>query len=534
MELRYYQKQAITNIKNEWNEGNDKTLIVLATGTGKTIVFSSLTNDCVKDGKRVLVLAHREELLDQASNKLESICHIKPQIEKASLHASKSSKIVVASMSSMAQSNRLKRFKKDDFDIIIIDEAHHVLSKSYKKIFTHFNKSKVLGVTATPNRHDKKKLGTFFDSLAYEYTIKQAVDDHYLVPLKALTIPLKIDISKVKVTKYGNYEEKQLGNTLEPYLDKIAKNIDKYAKNRKTVIFVPLIKTAHKMVKIMNDNGFKAIEVDGKSKDRKDIIHDFENGKYNVIVNSMLLTEGWDCPSVDCVIVLRPTQSTTLYTQMIGRGVRPYKDKEDLLILDFLWQTYNHDLCRPTVLVGSNNETTKKMQEKLDKETGKEHDLGDLEKRTTSDINNQMIGMFKLMSNKQKQMINPLTLGIMLQSEELMNYEDNFISDKKMPTQSQIDILISNGIDITAVQSRGEAAAIIKEILDRKDKGLCTINQLKTLQGLGFETAHTWSFKTASKMIELLCKHNWKIPNNINPTTFDPSNPYDALGNRII
>lgn len=279
---------------------------------GKTITFGAIAAKYVSAGARVLILAHREELLTQARDKIENISGIKAEIEKAELHASKDAKIVVASMASLSREKRLKRFKPDDFSVIIIDEAHHVLNESYKKIFNYFKKPLVLGVTATPERGDRKKLGSFFDSIAFEYSIKDAVEEGYLVPIKAKTIPLQLDISKVKVSA-GDFQAGELGSALEPYLDEIGDKMLEYCKGRKTVIFAPLIKTAKLIVSILNKKGFKAVEVDGNSKDRTEIVNDFANGKYNVIVNAMLLTEGWDCPAVDCIIVLRPTKSKGLY-----------------------------------------------------------------------------------------------------------------------------------------------------------------------------------------------------------------------------
>ena len=216
-------------------------------------------------------------------------------------------------------------------------------------------KRQVLGVTATPDRGDMRNLGSFFESLAYQYTLPKAIKEGYLTPIKALTLPLKMDLSGVGVQS-GDFKVSDIGTALDPYLEQIAKEIKKYCKDRKTVVFLPLVKTSQKFRDILNANGFKAAEVNGDSKDRAEILKDFENDKYNVLCNSMLLTEGWDCPSVDCIIVLRPTKVRSLYSQMVGRGTRLCEGKDHLLLLDFLWHTERHELCHPANLICENDE----------------------------------------------------------------------------------------------------------------------------------------------------------------------------------
>ena len=231
--------------------------------------------------------------------------------------------------------SRLDRFKPDHFGTIIIDEAHHALSPSYRNVIDYFDGAKVLGVTATPDRGDMKNLGEVFDSLAYEYRITQAIKQGYLCKIKALTIPLKLDLSGVGIAA-GDYKAGEVGTALDPYLDQIADQMAEHCMNRKTVVFLPLIATSQKFRGILEKRGFRAAEVNGDSEDRAEILADFEAGKYNVLCNSMLLTEGWDCPSVDCIVVLRPTKVRGLYCQMVGRGTRLSPGKDHLLLLDFL------------------------------------------------------------------------------------------------------------------------------------------------------------------------------------------------------
>ena len=309
MELRPYQSEAKEAIFQEWDKGVLRTLLVLPTGCGKTIVFAKVTEDCVRRGDRVLILAHRGELLDQAADKIAKATKLGCATEKAEQSCLGSwFRVVVGSVQTLMREKRLGQFPADYFNTIIIDEAHHSISDSYQKILAHFDKARVLGVTATPDRGDMKNLGQVFGSLAYEYTLPKAIKAGYLSPIKALTIPLKLDLSGVAMQS-GDFKAGDIATALDPYLYQIADEMEKYCKNRKTVVFLPLVKTSQKFRDILIEKGFKAAEVNGESKDRAEVLEAFDRGDYNVLCNSMLLTEGWDCPSVDCIVVLRPTRS---------------------------------------------------------------------------------------------------------------------------------------------------------------------------------------------------------------------------------
>ena len=361
MQLRPYQQEAKDSIFQEWEKGIRKTLLVLPTGCGKTIVFAKVTEQCVQNGDRVLILAHRGELLQQAADKIAKSTGLNCATEKAEESCLGSwFRITVGSVQSLMRESRLNRFPQDYFDTIIIDEAHHCISDSYKRVLQHFPESKVLGVTATPDRGDMKNLGSVFESLAYEYTLPKAIKEGYLSPIKAITIPLKVDLTGVGVQS-GDFKAGDLGTALDPYLDSIAEEMEKYCKDKKTVVFLPLVKTSQKFRDILNNHGFRAAEVNGDSQDRAEILEDYAAGKYDVLCNSMLLTEGWDCPSVDCIVVLRPTKVRSLYCQMVGRGTRlsPDTGKDHLLLLDFLWHTERHELCHPASLICESEEVAK-------------------------------------------------------------------------------------------------------------------------------------------------------------------------------
>ena len=237
MTLRPYQEEAVRAVYHEWETGNRKTLLVLPTGCGKTVVFSKLSEEEVRNGRRVLILAHREELLSQAADKLERVTGLRCAREKAEDTCLRSwYRIVVGSVQTLMRPQRLEQFPPDYFDTIIVDECHHALAGSYQTILKHFDGARVLGVTATPDRSDRKNLGQYFDSLAYEYSLPQAIREGYLCPIRALTIPLKLDITGVGIQN-GDYKAADLGTALDPYLDQIAQTLASQCAARKTVIF---------------------------------------------------------------------------------------------------------------------------------------------------------------------------------------------------------------------------------------------------------------------------------------------------------
>ena len=354
MELRKYQTAGVDAILAEWEAGRKSTLLVLPTGTGKTIVFSKVACEMVKRGERVLILAHRQELLDQAADKIFRSQGLECAVEKAEDTAQGSwYRITVGSVQTLMREGRQSRFSKDHYGVIIIDEAHHALSDSYRRILAYFNEAKVLGVTATPDRGDMRDLGEIFESLAFEYTLPKAIKEGHLCKIKALTIPLQINLEGVG-TQAGDFKSADLDGAIGPYLAAIAKEMAIHCKGRKTVVFLPLVATSQKFRDMLTAEGFRAAEVNGESDDRKQVLEDFHAGKYDVLCNSMLLTEGWDEPAVDCIVCLRPTKVRSLYAQIVGRGTRLSPGKDNLLLLDFLWHTSRHELCRPASLICQN------------------------------------------------------------------------------------------------------------------------------------------------------------------------------------
>ena len=525
MELRPYQIEAKNSIFEEWDKGVNKTLLVLPTGCGKTIVFAKVAEDCVRRGDRVLILAHRGELLDQAADKIKTATGLGCATEKAEETCLGSwYRITVGSVQTLMREKRLGQFPSDYFKTIIIDEAHHCISDSYQRVLQHFPDAKVLGVTATPDRGDMRNLGEYFDSLAYEYTLPKAIKSGYLSPIKALTLPLKIDMSGVGI-QAGDFKVGDIGTALDPYLHSIADEMAKYCKDRKTVVFLPLVKTSQKFRDILCSKGFQAAEVNGESQDRAEILADFDAGKYNVLCNSMLLTEGWDCPSVDCIVVLRPTKVRSLYSQMVGRGTRLCPGKDHLLLLDFLWMTERHELCHPADLICTDEEVSKQMTANLE-DAGCPIDLEEAEKTAAEDVVAQreeaLAKQLAEMKRRKKKLVDPLQFEMSIQAEDLAGYVPAFGWEMAPPSDKQKATLEKLGIMPDEIDNAGKATKLLDRLDKRRQEGLTTPKQIRFLENRGFQHVGTWSFEAAKSMIDRIAASGWHTPRGINPQEYVP------------
>lgn len=524
--LRPYQQKAIDSINEEWTKGNKSTLAVMATGTGKTICFSKIIEQTAQKNGRTLVLAHRNELLIQAAEKLQQVCPLPFAFEQAEKTGHDSDvPVVIGSVQSMGQKKRYSKYDRNYFKTIIVDEAHHSVTDSYQNIINYFNTAKVLGVTATPERKDKKSLGKFYDTQAFEYSIDQAIKEKYLCPIKVKTIPLKIDISEVK-QEYGDYSAEEVEAVLNKRFEDIAKNIKKECKNRKTVVFLPLIKTAQNFCKVLQKNGINAIEINGKTPDRDLILKDFSEGKYDVLCNTMLLTEGWDCPSVDCIVPLRPTRSFALYTQQIGRGTRLCEGKKNLLLLDFLWLTDKYDIMHPAHLLAQNFEDAKFMTDLIKNNPNgmdileAEREAIDVKKEREIKILQELalrsIQKFTKIKRRGQKTLNVKDYIALTAACKLHSYEAFFGNDLKNVTDEQKSIFAKNGLVYSSkdVSCRGQAEVIIDQIKERAKKGLTTPKQIRYLAGLGVADIADWKKDDASELISVTMRIGYVLPSN--------------------
>ncbi len=527
MQLRPYQSNAISQIEQEW-ERVDKTLLVLPTGCGKTIVFCKLSEKLVAEGKRILILAHRGELLEQAADKMKQATGLGCSVEKADQTSiGEWFRITIGSVQTLMRATRLEKFAHDHYDVIIVDEAHHVLSDSYQRILNHFSTAKVLGVTATPDRGDMRNLGEVFETIAFEYHLPEAIRDKYLVPIRAQTIPIKLDMTGIKKTG-GDYQAAAVGNALDPYLEQISEEIATRCKDRKTVIFTPLIATSQKMHGFLAARGLDVDEVNGNTTDRKERLKRFNEASGGVMLNSMLLTEGWDCPSVDCVIVLRATKVRGLYCQMVGRGTRlsPETGKQDLLLLDFLWHSEKHDLCRPAHLICESEEVAQAMTENINN-SAMPLDLTEAVQQAESDAvearEEALAKKLAELQHKKARMVDPLQYEMSIQSADLANYVPAMGWEVEKPTSEQVDILAKMDINPTSIESAGKAQRIIDTVKERRAQGLATPKQIRMLEQKGFKNVGKWPMSAAKALVDRIAANKWRVPYGVNPSTYSPS-----------
>lgn len=528
MQMRPYQQEAQRSIHAQWDCGHLRTLAVMPTGTGKTIVFAAVAEDQVRAGERVLIMAHRGELLEQASDKIYRATGLRCAVEKAEESCFESwYRVVVGSVQSLQRPKRLEQFPADYFGTVIIDEAHHAITDGYQRVLEHFPRAHVLGVTATPDRGDMRNLGEVFDSLAFEYKLPQAIGEGFLCRIMAQTIPLRLDISQVQMSG-GDFAVQGLGTALDPYLDQIAAEMERACAGRKTVVFLPLIRTSQKFRDILNAHGFRAAEVNGESRDRKEILQDFDAGKYNVLCNSMLLTEGWDCPSADCIVVLRPTKIRSLYSQMVGRGTRlsPDTGKQDLLLLDFLWMTERHELCHPADLICDDHEVAQQMTENLSAAACPE-DIEAAAACAADDVVAQreeaLAKQLEEMKRRKKKLVDPLQYEMSIQAEDLSGYVPAFGWETAPATDSQRQTLEKLGIFPDGVDCAGKAALLLDRLDKRREAGLTTPKQIRLLERYGFQHVGTWQFDDASAMITRIAAGGWRgVPSGVNAQEYRP------------
>ena len=405
-------------------------------------------------------------------------------------------RITVGSVQTMS-----RRDYSGQFQTVIVDEAHHAVSDSYQTVLNQFQDAKVLGVTATPDRGDKKSLARYFEGIAYEYSLKQAIKEKYLCNMVARTVPLQIDMNDVKIS-VGDFQLDSLAETLEPYLPQIADAITEYAADRKTVVFCPLISIAQELRDMIPG----AKEVNGNSTDRKEVLEWFDQaGPGAVLCNAMLLTEGWDCPSCDCVVVLRPTKVRSLYCQMIGRGTRIHPSKDNLLILDFLWMCQKHNLCKPASLVSDNEKDVETVKKKSEDE---EVDLLDAVSDAEEARRRALAEALASKAKKKSKLIDPLEVFDVLNDIGLADYEPEFKWEQDDASEKQIAALERFGVDAEGI-TKGYAAQILTRLIDRCDEDKATLKQIRLLKRYGYNPVD-WSFRQAGAIISQLKRNGWR------------------------
>ncbi|MFM9681135.1 DEAD/DEAH box helicase [Streptomyces brasiliscabiei] len=349
---RPYQLDAIEALRKGWADGQTRVAVVLPTGAGKTVVFSHLAHQMLDqiDGRRVLVIAHREELIEQAASKLLAVDPmLRVGIVKAQRDDHHDADVIVASVQTLAVQKRREAIR--DIGLIIVDECHHTAARTYMEVLRHFGAwdgVPTAGFTATMTRTDGG-LAEVWEEVVFRLDILDMISDGYLCDVRGKSITVDtLDLNKVK-TRGGDLVEGQLGKALEDSgaLDAIAKAYVDHAGDRAGVVFTPTVATAQQAAAALEAVGIKAAPVWGDMgrDERRATLARYTAGEVQVLTNCMVLTEGFDAPHTSCIVVARPTKSPGLYVQMVGRGLRPAPGKRDALLLDVMGAASRHKLA---------------------------------------------------------------------------------------------------------------------------------------------------------------------------------------------
>lgn len=360
MNPRPYQSEALSAIYAAYETGVNRQLLVLPTGTGKTVCFALLIRQFLADGRRALVLAHRDRLIQQAAQKINQVVDWQDiGIVKAEQNR-RNAACVVASVQTLARQRRLNSMPK--FDLVIIDEAHRSAAKTYQRIINHVvgPQTLLLGVTATPDRSDGGGLDKVFQEIVYEMSLLDAIEQGFLVDLRAIRVTIDADFSKLHTRKntdgINDYREDEIVDLMESanWYNHVSESWFKFASDRPTIVFVPRVKMAYYLAEHLREKGVPAAALDGSSplSVQRATVADFEAGRLKVLVNCDLFVEGADIPSISCVVMARPTKSRIVYSQAVGRGTRLSPGKTDCLILDLVGASNRLDLCTAASLIG--------------------------------------------------------------------------------------------------------------------------------------------------------------------------------------
>ena len=506
MKLYPHQDQAVRSVESGWAHAR-RQLLVAATGAGKTVMFSHLAK---RQEGRTLILAHREELVDQAVKKLRAATGIEASVEMGK-RRSTDTRVVVASVQSMR--TRMHQFDRKRFDLIVADEAHLSLADEWQEVLGHFDCDRILGVTATPSRSDKKALGEYYERIAFEINLLDLIKMGYLCPLRAKT--LDVEITTTWTGRKKNITEKEAEDALSPQMLNLAKAVAAEIWDRKALIFLPSCKLSKQFADVLkNVYGIDADHIQGDDKDRKDKREWFAQPGPKTMCNAQLWSTGFDQPDIDCIVWLRMTDSAAFFQQGIGRGTRISPGKDHCLILDPLWITEGMDLCRPADLLGESRLKRDAVQRLLD---GGE-DLVSAVEKSEPDVEAALIEQLKEAQRDKKApkgLINPLAWSIGIHDSDLSTYEPTMPWELDPPTEAQIDVLKRWKIYTENIR-RGYAEQIIERIMDRSRRGMATPPQVmllnkhrKALEKRGLDV-QLLTFDEASSLITQLKRNRFR------------------------
>lgn len=539
MNLRPYQTEAVSRVIEEIKT-RKSTLVVMPTGTGKTVCFAHIARQ--RQG-RVMVIAHREELVQQAADKVRTVTGQSPDIEMAEYKAGRlyKSPVVVASVQTlcapMGNTSRMEKFIPHEFDMLVIDEAHHATAESYRRVIRHFTKNsgaRVVGFTATPDRTDKAALGMVFESVAYKYEIMQAMDDGWLCPVETQQVIVKdMDFSHVRSVA-GDLNQGELASIMEQekVLHRVVTPTIEIADGRRTLVFAASVAHAERMAEIFNRHGVTAAIVHGGTfkDERRRILNAYNDGKIQVLCNCGVATEGFDSPGIEVVAIARPTTSRALYTQMVGRGTRVLpgvvdgiqssedrrnaiarSGKPSMLTIDFVGNSGKHKLvCAADMLGGKYDDEVIKEAKRVMADAGKPMDVIEALEQAAKAV------LDKRKEDAAKNKRTAVTARVEYDTKHIDAFAVFNISATRVAaaakttaplTAAQEAMLRRNGIDTTGLPV-AHCRALYNEILRRIKSNRCTYKQASLLKRFGYGT--DVSFREASRIIDTLKANGWK------------------------
>lgn len=554
MQGRPYQEEAKASIFRTFEEGAKSTLAVMPTGTGKTVLFGLTARDWIKahPDACVLALAHREELVFQAADKLKRICDEPVEIEMGEFKASTSAtlegfgaRIFVASVQTLG--SRLHKFHPHRPWLVIVDEAHHCIprNKTYWKIVEHFRACpdvRLLGVTATPDRADEEALGKTFETVAFEYSIVAAVNDGWLTPItQKMIIVNDLDLSNVS-SRAGDLSVAELDAIInqEKLLHQIVDPTIRIAAGRPTLVFAPGVSSAHAIAEIFNrhataanDSRLEAVAIDGNTPrdERRHQLRRYSRGEFGVLVGCDVFTEGFDCDRVGVVAMGRPTKSRSLYAQMIGRGTRTlaetnvdqygddferreaiaWSTKPCVDILDFVGDSGKHKLIYAADILGG-DEDDEVVELAKAKAKARSKARGDAYEGYEPDVLADLAAARLELDEKKRQQRKGLLVSAFYEIKTVDPFalldvspgrERGYLRGKLMTSQ-QRSLLITAGVQNLEGMTQAKASKLIDEVQRRKRLGLAMPRQLALLKvhGLGDDPAMTYD-AAAVKIKEL-------------------------------
>ena len=532
-ETRPYQQQAHDAAFREFDQGVSSTLVVMPTGTGKTKVAASATQTMRDRGLRTLFLVHREVLLSQAARTLRR-CGLETAIEMASQHALNSRGFAGLAWATCAtvqslQGARLEQWPRDQFGLIITDEAHRAGAENHQNVYKHFSSAFHLGITATPDG-SSGQIGNIYKTQAYHYPLPVAIRDGYLVPPIQERCKISIDLRGLRVR--GDYNLGDLAERIGPHCEEIADAIKQRIGSRFAVVFMPTVKSAVLLAAMLchaspSGPALKAKAVVGEDsdvglsrKERNEVLSEFADRRFQVIVSCDMLFEGWDATHTSAVVIARPTVLRYRYAQMVGRGLRPCPElgKDRCLVIDFDWKTDGEarNLITPVDLYAEDDpdlkaldapsraSVTSKAREKADAgmepQEALEEAKADLKVRSTMPL-----FMTGKKASFEVQILDPL--GVAHLCGIALKKRSDFASDRHAPAEAyQQKMLAKAGLADCQGLSFYGASKLIREVKRREKHGLANLIQVRdlNLHGIGPKTARVVTATQAEQMLRTI------------------------------